>query len=259
MLNSIRYIHGGAWRDPFVDSKSFKPAVEILSSNPSWRTSIAGFASINYRLSAYPGHPNDPSSPDDEARNAIYPTHLLDVSRALLYLNDKYKINNRYILAGHSAGGTLAFELNDWYLSDTPLPQPACVLGIAGIYDLEAIIEYHKAIPEYREFIEMAFPDNSLWDQASPSKSHLSATAKWQNARVIIIAHSPEDGLVEDGQAAEMLERAQRLPNADQKVHFIPIMGKHDEIWFKGHGLADLITKSVDILRSSTKLPKVTT
>jgi kynurenine formamidase len=239
-----------------VDSRSFEPAVEILC-NSSLKTPVAGFASINYRLSPYPSHPKDPSSPGDKSRNIHYPSHLLDVSRALLYLDGKYRINNRYILVGHSAGATLAFELNNWHLPDSQLPQPACVLGISGIYDLESFIQSHSEIPVYRVLIENAFPEKSLWEQASPNKSNLSETAKWQDARAVIVSHSDEDELVEKAQASSMLERARLAPNSKEKVHFLHATGAHDEIWESGHILADLITKSIDILWSSPKYPKM--
>jgi acetyl esterase/lipase len=252
MLTPNRYIHGGAWRDPEVDSRSFELAIYIFCTSPL-KSAVAGFAAINYRLSPYPSHPKDPSSPDDKSRNVHYPSHLLDVSRALLYLDNKYGINNRYILAGHSAGATLAFELNNWHLPDSDLPQPACVLGISGIYDLEAFIGSHSEIPVYRELVENAFPDKSLWEQASPNKSNLPRTAKWQDARAIIVSHSDEDELVEKAQASYMLERARLSPNAKAKVHFLQATGTHDEIWKSGHILADLISKSINILRSSPK------
>ncbi|KAE9376755.1 alpha/beta-hydrolase [Stipitochalara longipes BDJ] len=253
----VVYIHGGAWRDPKVDSRSFAPAVEVLS-NSSLKDSIAGFASVNYRLSPYPSHPMDPSSPDNKARNVHYPAHLMDVSCALLYLDDKYKINDRYIVAGHSAGACLAFELNDWFLPGTQLPQPACVLGISGIYDLEAFIDAHSEIPAYRTLIENAFPDKNLWEEASPNKSDLSKTAKWQNAKAVIVSHSDEDELVEKAQASYMLKRARIAPSANEKVYFLPATGAHDEIWESGHILAGLITKSIKIFWSSPKGGRIT-
>jgi kynurenine formamidase len=241
-----------------VDSRSFAPAVEVLS-NSSMQDSIAGYASINYRLSPYPSHPKDPSYPDEKSRNVHYPTHLLDVSRALLYLDGKYRINNRYIVAGHSAGACLAFELNNWYLPGKQLPQPACVLGISGIYDLEAFIEAHSEIPAYRALIENAFPDESLWEEASPNKSHLSEPAKWQSSRAVIISHSDEDELVEKAQASYMLARARTASSATTKVHFLPATGAHDQIWENGNILAGLIADSIEILRSSPKDPNTAT
>jgi kynurenine formamidase len=251
LRGGYRFIHGGAWRDPAVDSLSFEPAVKELWKSSS-KFAIAGFASINYRLSPYPSHAEDPSSPDDRSRNAHYPDHLIDVAQGLLYMEEHYHIGDRYLLAGHSAGGTLAFELNDWYMPRAMLPVPAAVIGIAGIYNFEAFIEDHSEIPAYRELIENAFPDKRLWERASPYKNRLPNYAAWEQAKAIIISHSKEDELVEEAQSSYMLERARMAPHCKDKVHFLEASGKHDEIWSSGTILAGLITKSIEILLSST-------
>lgn len=108
MLKRGSFIHGGAWRDPLVDATSFKPTVDILSASES---GVVGFASINYRLSRYPNHGTKPSSPEDPSRNAEHPDHLNDVTRALIFLEKIYGISGRYLLAGHSCGATLAFQV----------------------------------------------------------------------------------------------------------------------------------------------------
>lgn len=247
-----RYIHGGAWRDPAVDSMSFEPAVKELWKS-SLNLSIAGFASINYRLSPYPSHPEDPSSPDDLSRNVHYPDHLIDVAQGLLYLEEHYHIDNCYLLAGHSAGATMAFELHNWYMPLRVLPIPAAVLGVAGIYNFEAFIEDHTEIPAYRELMENAFPDKRLWERASPYKNRLPNYAAWEQAKAIIISHSSQDELVEQAQSSYILERARMAPHCKEKVHFLEASGNHDEIWASGSILAGLIVKSVEILLSSSK------
>jgi kynurenine formamidase len=245
----LRYIHGGGWRDPEVDSQSFEPAVnELLGS--SIKDQIAGFASVNYRLSPHPSHPAKPSSPDDPSRNVHYPSHLQDVGHALLYLEEEYQIANRYVLVGHSAGATIAFELNNWYIPDKVLPLPAAILGIAGIYNFEAFIQAHSGIPLYREFMENAFPLLDQWEKAAPYTSRLPDQALWEQVQTILISHSDEDELVEKEQATFMLERALGLPHGKEKVHFLEANGNHDEIWESGPILADLIIKAVDIMRA---------
>jgi hypothetical protein len=233
-----------------VDSLTFELAIKEL-----WRSSlklaIAGFASINYRLSPYPSHPDDPSSPDDPSRNVHYPDHLIDVAQGLLYLEEHYHIGDRYLLVGHSAGATMVFELHNWYMPRAMLPVPAAVLGVAGIYNFEAFIEDHSETPAYRELIENAFPDKRLWERASPYKNHLPNYAAWEQAKAIIISHSDQDELVEKAQSSYMLERARMAPHCKDKVHFLKAGGEHDEIWASGTILADLITKSIEILMSS--------
>lgn len=240
-------MHGGAWRDPEVDSLSFEPAVTSLWDS-SARDSIAGFASINYRLSPYPSHPRKPSSPADPARNAHYPDHLQDVEKGLLFLEDRCQISGRYLLAGHSAGATLAFELHN--NSSSRLPVPLGVLGIAGIYEFESFLKAHSEIPAYKEFMENAFPDRSLWEKAAPYTNRESDFAVWEHSKAVIIAHSEEDQLVEKEQASLMLQRARLTPHYKEKVHYLQASGNHDEIWGSGHILAGLITKSLQILGS---------
>ncbi|RMY50255.1 hypothetical protein D0864_14589 [Hortaea werneckii] len=105
----IIYIHGGAWRDPEIDSTSFLPTQTLLSQSRAI-DQIAGFASINYRLSPYPSHPRIPSHPADPARTAHHPDHLSDILAALRHLQDAFGFGTRYLLVGHSCGATLAFQ-----------------------------------------------------------------------------------------------------------------------------------------------------
>ncbi|TVY51471.1 Kynurenine formamidase [Lachnellula cervina] len=243
----VIFIHGGAWRDPTVDSKAFEPTVsELWTSSKS--SSIGAFASINYRLSPYPSHAQKPSNPNDSSRNVHHPAHLLDVSNALLYLDEQYGIANRYILAGHSAGATIAFQLRNPYLKDALLPSPACVLGVAGIYHFDDFVEAHKHIPAYKEMMGNAFPDHNVWEDASPPITKLSGDALWEDARVIVISHSDEDELVEKGQSSTMVKRARSITQAE-RVYSIQTTGKHDELWENGNLLGGLILKSMDLLK----------
>ncbi|TVY59128.1 Kynurenine formamidase [Lachnellula suecica] len=245
----IIYVHGGAWRDPAVDSKTFELAVTELWAS-SKQSSIGAFASINYRLSPYPLHSENPSKPDDPARNVNHPAHLLDVAHALLYLEKEYGIANRYILAGHSAGATMAFQLRNSILKDAQLPEPACVIGIAGIYHFDNFVEVHKEIPVYKEFMENAFPDHSVWGSASPPISKLPGVALWEQAKIIVISHSDDDELVEKTQASTMIKRAESIAQAEKRVHWLKASGKHDEVWANGEILAGLISKSIDLLKA---------
>ena len=226
-----------------VDSKAFGPTVNELWKS-SLRTSIAGFASINYRLSPHPNHPKLPSSPEDPSRNVQYPSHLLDVEKALLHLQDQYQISNRYPLMGHSAGATMAFELQRG-----SLPIPVAVLGIAGIYDFEGLIKAHDH-PAYLEFMENAFPDKTLWKKAAPF-TNFSPDNLYEITKSVIISYSDADQLVETGQATSMLERIALGPLPQGRVHVLKASGNHDDIWRSGTILASVITKSLEIVRNS--------
>ena len=237
--NEGRYVHGGAWRDPAIASLSFEPAMKALWESPMGYR-IEGFASLNYRLSPYPAHPEDPSSPEDSSRNVQYPDHLLDVEKGLLYLDKHYHISSRYVLVGHSAGATMAFELHN-----AMLPVPAVVLGIAGIYDIEAFVENHSEMPAYREIIESAFgKDRSVWERASPYKNRLPDHAVWEGARAIIITHSDQDEMVEEAQSSSFY--ISLTDKFKARVHFLKASGNHDEIWQNGKILARLVTQSIE-------------
>ncbi|KAG9244924.1 Alpha/Beta hydrolase protein [Calycina marina] len=237
------FIHGGAWRDPLTDSKSFQPAVSDLWNSDSAK-SIAGFASINYRLSPYPNKVEAPSSPDDPSRNVCYPAHLSDVEKALLYLEAHYQIANRYVLIGHSAGATMAMELQT-----CSLPNPLAVLGIAGIYDFDGLLEAHHH-PTYKEFMENAFPDRSTWKKAAPC-TNLSLDNLYERAKLVIISYSDDDELIEVGQAKSMLERIKAGPAPQGRVHVVKATGHHDEMWEgDGHVLAGVIRESLELIQN---------
>lgn len=226
---------------------SFQPAVTALSNLPI-KSSIAGFASINYRLSPYPSHSGYPSSPVDPSRNAQHPSHLEDVGHALLYLDEKYQIGGRYILAGHSAGATMAFSLYLPILQPRLLPRPSCVLGIAGIYDFDAFVGAHKDIPVYKQFMENAFPESSLWHQMCPATGFAGHDTLWEHAKVIVLSNSEEDQLVEKEQDSYMLKRFESQLKGDQQVHSLAASGNHNDIWQSGHILAGLIVQSMQWL-----------
>ncbi|KAL9035183.1 MAG: hypothetical protein Q9180_004996 [Flavoplaca navasiana] len=146
---TIIYIHGGAFRDPLITSKSILPSLPFLfpstsisptsklpsishdshGSNESGQREnhIAAIVSVNYRLIPYPTHPTHPSTPDDEDRNAKWPDQVNDVRAAIEWLSSSSdsvdelgEERGRYsrltsqsdiILVGHSVGATIAFAV----------------------------------------------------------------------------------------------------------------------------------------------------
>jgi kynurenine formamidase len=224
---------------------TLEPAFEILSVL-RFQNSISGFASINHRLSPYPNHPTNPSSPNDPSRNAKHPDHLLDVSRALGFLEKKYSISSGFLLVGHSAGATLAFQIHE-QCEGFEVPIPLGVLGVEGIYDIPDLVNTYEKIPAYRQFIENAFGlDEMVWKHASPTSS--KEPAVWEKAKGIIIAHSDEDELLSRKQADLMMKRLQEPAKYGDKTHYFPATGRHDEIWKNGHELARLIETALALL-----------
>lgn len=217
-----------------VTSASFNATQSILRDKD---LPISGFASISYRLSAHPNHPQDlrNTAPND-FQDAKHPDHIGDVEAALALLQNTYGFGGRYILVGHSCGATLAFQVvmgavsghreqafngggentdtSTGVVSATPGPlpppltaHPTAIVGVAGIYDLRRLRDTHHDISAYREFIEGAFGANELlWDGVSPAQmaSSRGVEGGWKSGRLAVLAHSKDDDLVDDSQMEAM-------------------------------------------------------
>lgn len=252
----VVYIHGGAWRDPLINATSFDKAQSILLHTPEV-VHIAGFASINYRLSSYPSHPSRPSNPSDNARNARHPDHINDVLKALIHLQETFQFASQYILVGHSCGATLALQvaMKRYWGESTPgidlkVDPPLAVLALEGIYDLEALVNAHRDISAYQEFVVNAFgTDVSLWNNVSPARADFNHG--WPGGKLIVLAHSHEDELVEwaqvDLQLAALKSQGWRDVQSDseRRVRTFELQGKHDDMWIYGEELARAIQTTV--------------
>lgn len=253
----VIYIHGGAWQDPEIDASSFKQTQDLLLQSPEVEH-IAGFASINYRLSPYPSHPRRPSNPSDPARNARHPDHINDIFAAILHLQETFAFHNRYVLVGHSCGATLALQVamkRRWISNDgaasivkPSVAPPLAILAVEGLLDLPALVRYHSDEPVYRSFVTNAFGSNeSIWKAVSPTQSDL--TAAWPDGRLVVIAHSHGDELVEWEQV-DLLTKALKSQgwhekSDDRRMKTIELRGKHDEVWQKGIELARAVSATV--------------
>lgn len=207
---------------------------------------IAGIASVNYRLSPYPQHSSKPSSPDDSSRNAKHPDHVLDVSRALAYLEQQYSISSGYMLIGHSAGAMLALQIHE-QCGDFKVPRPSYIIGSEGIYDLSELVRTHSTISVYKQFITGAFgPDEAVWTEASPTSA--TERAAWIKADIIILSYSNDDELVDKSQIELMQDRIQQAPDFNGKLYLDEAKGAHDEIWEDGHEMVRLIEKCFQLI-----------
>ena len=270
------FIHGGAWRDPTKLADIFDKSTQFILDNPSSAAAshIAAVASLDYRLSPHPSHAVQPKDPKDPARNAMHPDHINDILDGLAYLQREYGFGDRYVLAGHSAGATLAFQVcmsRCW--SQTPdsdgagrkdVVPPAAVLGLEGIYDIPALIEYHKSRPFYSiydEFTHSAFGEQrqrrggdgeeiDVWKAASPTQGRYEET--WTNGRLVVLAHSHEDELVEWEQVELMkaaLEERRRKKGSsgkdEPKLSLLELKGRHDEVWSDGREVARAVEETL--------------
>ncbi|WPG99612.1 Hypothetical protein R9X50_00243000 [Acrodontium crateriforme] len=255
----VVYVHGGAWLDPEIDASSFEKTQEhILGSTEIQH--ISGFASINYRLSPNPSHPKLPSNPSDPSRNARHPDHIRDVLSALLFLQDTYGFDDRYVLVGHSCGATLALQVamkRYWgmqYESTEALElnvvPPIAILGVEGLYDLPSLVNYHIHDPAYRGFVVNAFgSDERTWKTSSPTEGNFDES--WPDGRLVVLAHSHGDELVEWDQVQLQFDafKAQGWSHdstsKSRSLKMIELTGKHDEVWEDGKELARAIQFTV--------------
>ncbi|EME50085.1 hypothetical protein DOTSEDRAFT_118377 [Dothistroma septosporum NZE10] len=250
----VVYIHGGAWFDPDQTASTFDKAQDILL-NSSIADHVAGYASLNYRLSPAPAHPTNPSNPADPARNAQHPDHINDVLSAILHLQETYRFDDRYLLVGHSCGACLAFQVamkrywGSQYESTDALEMnvvpPLAVLGIEGLYDLPALVKYHNDLKQhlYHNFTESAFgPNETAWAAASPTSGQYSTT--WQDGKLAVVAHSHQDELVEWEQP-EVMMKALSLQgfkdSGNRRSKWLELTGKHDQVWSEGNEVARAI------------------
>lgn len=254
IYNSL--IHGGAWRDPTQTAENFSDPVSRILHSPPYNTTtlyphISTIASISYRLSPHPNHPQNLQTTKGSERNdAKHPEHIQDVLRALSCLRDQHGLRDNYILTGHSCGATLAFQTVMHGLRDPSIPQPLAILGTEGIYDIRLLRDTHKDISAYQDFSEGAFgKDESVWDAVSPAFEN-AVQWGWERGRLAVLAQSPEDSLVDAGQV-EAMKAALGVWEADsnRKAVVLPLKGEHDEPWREGVEFARAIAFTIEELQ----------
>lgn len=223
---------------------------------------IAGFASLNYRLSAHPAYPQDVERESSyELRHAKHPGHIDDVLTAIGVLQEKYGFGERYLLVGHSVGATMAFQVAlsqsvPWNPTtaaskERRVEPPAALLGVEGIYDFPLLV---RSVPdEIRdkclEATQGAFGKNeSVWLEASPAQYSAEAYSRsWDGGRrLVIVAHSREDELVDWEQVRAIRKTFSHRVEGDRiKFEVLELNGKHDEVWEKGQELARAIAEAI--------------
>ncbi|KAK0392413.1 hypothetical protein NLU13_1908 [Sarocladium strictum] len=247
----IVFIHGGSWRDPRNTYNDFKPSIEaVLKSDRIPKSSIRGFASIDYRLSPHPSFPQDPAqTPVTDLRVARHPTHILDVRAALAYLDENYGLGQDYILLGHSAGATLTYQLlmGEAVLGGHPTasaPLPRVAVGISGIYDLPGLVTRFGDVYDgiYRKFVTGAFgEDEQLWRTASPV--NYPGKFSWPGGKVAMVAWSPEDSLIDEPEIDCIADKMRT--DATPMAVIKDLTGDHEVVWEQGDQVARLVAEAL--------------
>ena len=282
------FIHGGAWRDPRNTYADFEPAVEKLQTAPEVDLrAIAGFASLGYRLSSHPQFPEASAQVTDgpaAVKRPQHPAHIKDIWLALAYLQQTFDMGDRYILIGHSAGATLAFQLlmgsaalgssgsfHDGLPCESldatsPLYQhhsshhkavvageiplairpPVAVIGIAGIYDFFGLNE--RMGRAYQSIFTGAFGDDpTAWNEASPACFRGNYAKTFPGTRLALLAWSPDDELIDEPDIDHMAETLA----ADGVRHTVvkDITGNHDFVWRDGSPIVRLVAQALNELK----------
>ncbi|KAJ4317824.1 hypothetical protein N0V94_004738 [Neodidymelliopsis sp. IMI 364377] len=266
------YIHGGAWRDPTQSASCINPTLtHLLTSHSTTLSNIAGIASLNYRLSPYASHPSCPSSPSDASRNATHPDHVRDVASALQFLRKQYGVQ-RWVGAGHSCGATLLLQLVAGIGLQEGAQQesgggPEGLVLLCGIYNIPLMLRNHDppACPEniskiYYEFIAGAFGgDKEAYRHVSPVAGRYGKET-WKNGKLVVLAHSYEDELIERQQRDVMCVALDRegwgivmeegdgeaeVGEGSRVLEVRDLKGGHDWIWEDGEQVALLFADVV--------------
>ena len=249
----VIYIHGGYFRDPKVDSSSFHPALGQLC-NPHHQDShvravqehIAGYASINYRLSPHERYPQGEETDKYGRREAKWPEQMADVLAAIKWLQGKYGFGEQYLLVGHSVGATMA--LLACLQGGGKIETPLAVLGVCGIYDFDAL---HKTFgSDYEYLTKNAGMTEESWRQASPAlRERKEYEENWSKGkkRWCLLAQSKTDGLVDWGQV-ELMQKVfegEGSEGVEVLVDVMEVKGKHNEVWERGGELARCVAAGV--------------
>jgi kynurenine formamidase len=250
------HIHGGAWRDPQLTSRSIEPAVAHAFSSADGSTPISAIASINYTVSQFPTHPAIPydaikDNHSDPAREAVHPQHVSDVLHGLALLRSFGLTERSYILSGHSCGACLAFQAilqppahyGLDHLADAPCP--AAVLGLNGLYDLPELATVdglgasHEHLREdYETFLSNAFgADKDRWPAASPARfdpAEIAGRVRENKApRLVVLDQSTEDQLVPMNQRERLKANLSKV-NGLRTVEGHRCTGRHAAPWEEG-------------------------
>ena len=248
----VIFIHGGYFRDPQVSSSSFHPALGQLcdphnsdSHIRAVQEHVAGYASVNYRLSPHERFPQDDATDSYELRNAKWPEQLDDVLAALKWLQARYGFGERYLLVGHSVGATMA--LLTTFRAPENIPRPLATLGICGIYDFD---DLHKKFGSDYEYLtkNAGLTTEHSWKEASPALHERNEyEKKWSQGkkRWCLLAQSKDDGLVDWGQVELMRDVFEKDGGEEVLVDVMEVKGRHNEIWEKGRELARVVALGV--------------
>lgn len=151
-----------------------------------------------------------------------------------------------------AAGGNAKQDVR----TEEDIVKPIAVVGVEGIYDLRKLRDKYRECAIYQEFIEAAFGSSEeLWDRVSPARAGYGGVQqRWKGGKLVVLAHSKGDELVDVSQAkamAEALEQWRRgaLEQVRRVVFLEDLEESHDGVWEKGVELAQVISRTIGELK----------
>jgi kynurenine formamidase len=263
------HIHGGAWRDPQLTSKSIEPTVAHAFSTTDVLDQIVAVASINYTVSQFPTHPTlaydaIKDNHSDPAREATHPQHVSDVLHGLALLRSFGLTHQSYILSGHSCGASLLFQdilqsPRHYGLENFPdAPCPAALLGLNGLYDFPELVNglgasHEHLRDDYEMLLSNAFgADKGKWPAASPARfdpAEIAERVRESEApQLVVLDQSTEDQLVPMNQR-ERLEATLGKVSGLRVVEGHRCTGKHAAPWEQGIMICESLQDIFRLLR----------
>jgi hypothetical protein len=105
----------------------------------------------------------------------------------------------------------------------------------------------------YQEFIQGAFGEEEAgWDAASPTQSASELAERWKNGRLVLLARSRGDELIDQtqmGRMAEALEKWRSVGTSDAAARRVILVDDlqeaHDDVWAKGTELVSVIQRAL--------------
>ena len=187
---------------------------------------------------------------------AKWPDHLEDVKAGMRWILDhghdhdprrKQNVEDHegskgYILAGHSVGGTMTLKICQ--APALPFVYPAAAISLCGIYDFTALRDAHAHSENrkiYDDFSNTAFgpEQDGGWVRGNTTQDAIR-----REIRLVVLAHSKTDSLVEWQQTDLMSDVFRRL-EPDQQGVVMEIYGDHMEIYEKGTEIARSVRETV--------------
>jgi kynurenine formamidase len=197
----------------------------------------------------------------------VHPAHINDIASGIAFLRREYNVQ-RWIGVGHSCGATMLCQ----YISGLPQNHsssggPEGLVLSAGIYNLPLFLRNHAppTCPEevsaiYKNIVRGAFgPNADVYQGVSPVAGRYGVET-WANGKLVVLAHSYEDELVERTQRDVMCVALDRegwsivMEDGDEEadvgtggrvLEVRDVKGTHDFVWEDGEQSARLIEEVV--------------